>query len=129
EDVVGTLTTRLGISKDVFIATKVLEKTEQAGIDSLKRSWQRLKRDKLELMQLHSLVDWQEQMKTLRKWKEQGTFRYIGITHSETKAQDDLTNAIKQAKPDFVQVNYSLGEPEATKNVLPAAKDLGIAVL
>jgi diketogulonate reductase-like aldo/keto reductase len=128
EHVVGRLTTQLGINKDVFIATKVLEHNEQAGIDSMKRSLERLKRDKIELMQVHSLVDWQRQMKTLRKWKEQGTFRYIGITASENKVQDELARVIKQEKPDFVQVNYSLGEPDAANNVLPVAKDNGIAV-
>jgi diketogulonate reductase-like aldo/keto reductase len=129
ETVVGMLTTQLGINKDVFIATKVLEHDQAAGEASLKRSLDRLKRDKIELMQVHSLVDWQRQLKTLRKWKEQGTFRYIGITDSENKMQDELARVIKQEKPDFVQVNYSLGEPDAAKNVLPVAQDTGIAVL
>jgi diketogulonate reductase-like aldo/keto reductase len=128
EHVVGLLTTQLAINKDVFIATKVLEHNEQAGVDSLKRSLERLKRDKIELMQVHSLVDWQRQLKTLRKWKEQGTFRYIGITASENKAQTELARVIKAEKPDFVQVNYSLGEPDAANNVLPVAQDNGIAV-
>jgi diketogulonate reductase-like aldo/keto reductase len=128
EDVVGRLTTQLNINKDVFIATKVLEHSEEAGVASLKRSLGRLKRDKIELMQVHSLIDWQRQMKTLRKWKEQGTFRYIGITASENKAQDELARVIKQEKPDFVQVNYSLGEPDAAKNVLAVAQENGIAV-
>lgn len=129
EHVVGLLTTQLGINKDVFIASKVLEHSESAGVESLKRSLERLKRDKLELMQVHSLVDWQGQMKTLRKWKDQGTFRYIGITASENKVQEELARVIKQEKPDFVQVNYSLGEPDAANNVLPVAQDNGIAVL
>jgi diketogulonate reductase-like aldo/keto reductase len=129
EHVVGLLTTRLGINKDVFIATKVLEHNEADGISSIQQSLKRLNRDKLELMQVHSLTDWQEQMKTLRQWKDKGTFRYIGITHSVTSFQDELAKVIKQEKPDFVQVNYSLGEPEAAKNVLPVARDNGIAVL
>lgn len=129
EAVVGMLTTQLGINKDVFMATKVLEHDQAAGEASIKRSLDRLKRDKIELMQVHSLVDWPRQLKTLRKWKEQGTFRYIGITDSENKMQDELARVIKQEKPDFVQVNYSLGEPDAAKNVLPVAQDNGIAVL
>jgi diketogulonate reductase-like aldo/keto reductase len=129
EHVVGLLTTQLGINKDVFIATKVLEHNEADGISSMQQSLKRLNRDKIELMQVHSLNDTQRQMKTLRAWKEKGTFRYIGITHSVTRFQDELTQALKQEKPDFVQVNYSLGEPDAAKNVLPAARDLGIAVL
>jgi aryl-alcohol dehydrogenase-like predicted oxidoreductase len=36
---------------------------------------------------------------------------------------------MKKHKPDFIQINYSLGELEAEQRVLPLAADMGIAVL
>ena len=88
-----------------------------------------MKRSKMDLMQIHNLVDWKTHMKTLREWKEDGKIRYIGITHYTESAYDDLETIMKNEKPDFVQFNYSIDVRTAEKRLLPAAKNLGIAVL
>ena len=130
EEVTGLLTEKMGINADVFLATKVAERGEAAGVRSLERSFQRLRRkDAVELMQVHNLVDLPVQWKTLRAWKDQGKFRYVGITHYLASGHDALERAMKAEKPDFIQVNYSVAERESEKSLLPTARDLGVAVL
>ena len=81
EEVVGDLSTELNLNQKLFIATKVWTNGESAGIKQMNNSMALLKRDKIDLMQIHNLVDWQTHIKTLRDWKERGKIRYIGITH------------------------------------------------
>ena len=129
EEVSGTLAQQLGLTDKLFFATKVLEQTRQAGLDSFDRSLQHLHRDKIDLMQCHNFTDWPEQLKSMRAWKEQGKFRYIGVTHFQDHAHEELERILRRDKPDFLQTNYSIAEPAASRRLLPAAKDLGVAVL
>src|SRR6187431_2766934 len=66
EEVTGVLSDRLKLNDKLWLATKVWTGGEEAGVAQMKRSLDRLKRDKLELMQVHNLTDWQMQLKTLR---------------------------------------------------------------
>jgi diketogulonate reductase-like aldo/keto reductase len=129
EEVTGILTNRMGLSDKVFIATKVLERSKEAGEGSFNRSLQRLKRQKIELMQVHNFTDWKTMLPLLREWKQRGTFRYIGVTHYQDHAHDELEAIINADKPDFLQLNYSIAERDAEKRLLPAAKDNGTATL
>jgi diketogulonate reductase-like aldo/keto reductase len=130
EEVTGMLAKRLKITDELFVATKVWTTGEQAGIDQMHNSMKKLGRsEKLDLMQIHNLLDWQTHIKTLRKWKDDGRIRYIGVTHYQLSAFDDLEKIIKNEKVDFVQLPYSLGVRDAEKRLLPAAKDKGVAVL
>ena len=130
EPFVGILSQRLKINDKLFIATKVLEHDEQSGVRSFDRSFQRLKRpDKIDLMQCHNFTAWPTQLKSMRKWKDDGKFRYIGVTHFQDIGHAELERIIKRDKPDFLQINYSIAEPHAGERLLPAAKDLGLAVM
>jgi diketogulonate reductase-like aldo/keto reductase len=130
EEVVGILAQKLGMTEKLFFATKVLEHNEADGIRSFERSFQRLKRTgKIDLMQCHNFIDWPTQLKSMRKWKDEGKFRYIGVTHYQDHAHEELERIIKRDKVDFLQTNYSIAEPAAAKRLLPAAKDAGVAVL
>ena len=129
EKVVGDLTTELVIQNYFFYATKVWTSGKEKGIEQMNESFRKMKRDKMDLMQIHNLVDWKTHLKTLRDWKEQGKIRYLGITHYTESAYDNLEEIMKKEKPDFVQFNYSIDSQEAERRLLPAAKDLGIAVL
>ena len=129
EKVVGDLTTELVIQNYFFYATKVWTSGKEHGINQMNESFRKMKRDKMDLMQIHNLVDWKTHLKTLRDWKEQGKIRYLGITHYTESAYDNLEEIMKKEKPDFVQFNYSIDSQEAERRLLPAAKDLGIAVL
>jgi diketogulonate reductase-like aldo/keto reductase len=129
EEVVGELTSGLKIADHFFYATKVWTSGKKEGISQMNESFKKMRRDKMDLMQIHNLVDWKTHLKTLRDWKENGKIRYIGITHYTESAYDNLESIMKTEKPDFVQFNYSIDSREAEKRLLPAAKDLGIAVL
>ena len=129
EEVVGDLTTELKIADHFFYATKVWTSGREEGIEQMNDSFKKMKRNKMDLMQIHNLVDWKTHLKTLREWKDNGKVRYIGITHYTESAYDELEKIMKSEKPDFVQFNYSIDSREAEKRLLPAAKDLGIAVL
>ena len=65
----------------------------------------------------------------LREWKSQGFCRYIGITTSFGGDFDAVEAGVRRQKPDFLQVNYSLADRAAEKRVIPAAAEVGAAVL
>lgn len=129
EGVVGDLGAELGVRDRLFYATKVWTEGERAGIREMHNSMKLLKTDKLDLIQIHNLLDWQTQLKTLREWKQQGKVRYIGITHYHRGSHDVVEQLLRKEKLDFVQINYSLVEPEAAERVLPVARDKGVAVI
>jgi diketogulonate reductase-like aldo/keto reductase len=129
EEVVGDLTNELNFQDSFFYATKVWATGKDDGIKQMNESFNKMKREKMDLMQIHNLVDWKIHIKTLRDWKEKGKLRYIGITHYAESAYNNLESIMKSEKPDFVQFNYSIDRREAENRLLPAAKDLGVAVL
>jgi diketogulonate reductase-like aldo/keto reductase len=129
EEVVGDLTNELNVQDSFFYATKVWTTGKDEGIGQMNESFRKMKREKMDLMQIHNLVDWKTHIKTLREWKEKGKIRYIGITHCTESAYRDLESIMKSEIPDFVQFNYSIDRREAEDKLLPAAKDLGVAVL
>lgn len=129
EAVVGHLSARLKINADLFIATKVWTRGRRSGEEQMRSSLQKLGRQRIELMQIHNLLDWQAHLPTLRAWKEAGTFRYIGITHYQTSAFDEMERLIRTEKLDFVQLPYSVNDRAAEKRLIPAARDHGTAVI
>ena len=129
EEVIGELTAALGIREKVFFATKVWTHGKENGIKSMERSKALLRTKRVDLMQVHNLVDVQTHLATLREWKQQGRIRYLGITHHEAGAFADVEKIMRSEKLDFLQINYSLMEREAEARVLPLAKERGIAVL
>ncbi len=113
----------------MFIATKVWTEGKDAGIKQMERSASLMQTDVIDLMQVHNLRDTDVHMATIRDWIEQGRIRYSGLTHYQAGALDSLETAMKKHRPDFIQINYSLGEREADQRLLPLAADMGIAVL
>ncbi|MBC8024811.1 MAG: aldo/keto reductase [Steroidobacteraceae bacterium] len=117
-----------------FIATKVWTpgsggRGEQKGMEQMQRSMSLLKHPRIELMQVHNLVDLDAHLKTLRRWKEEGKIKYIGVTHYTTSSYPDLISIIQREKLDFVQFNYSVTTRDAEKKLLPLCADKGVAVL
>ena len=128
EGVLGDLFTP-AMHERVFVATKVWTRGEKDGIAQMTQSGERLKHPKLDLIQVHNLLDLDTHLKTLRAWKEQGKVRYIGITHYTVGSHSDLAKAIEREKLDFVQLNYSASTRNAEERLLPLAADKGVAVL
>lgn len=129
EQVVGTLATKLGLRDKLFLATKVWTRGKQAGLESMERSMARLQTKRIDLMQVHNLVDLETQLATMRDWKAQGRFRYIGITHYNASAFGEVEKALASEKLDFLQINYSIMEREAEARILPLARDRQVAVI
>ena len=129
EAVIGELTAALAIREKLFLATKVWTRGKGSGIKSIERSLALLRTKRIDLMQVHNLVDVDTQLMTLREWKEQDRIRYLGITHYDASAFADVEKIMRREKLDFIQVNYSLMEPEAEQRILPLAQERGIAVI
>ncbi len=129
ERVLGDLTSELQVRDSLFLATKVWTSGRQAGIDSMERSFQRLRTPRLGLMQVHNLVDVETQLATLRAWKEQGRIRYLGITHYVDSAFPEVEKILRREQLDFLQINYSIVDRAAEERILPLARERGVAVL
>jgi len=129
EEVIGALARKLALHEKLFLATKVWIRGKQAGIDSMERSFARLQTKRIDLMQVHNLVDVTTQLATMRDWKTQGRFRYIGVTHYESGAFGEVEKVLRSEKLDFLQINYSIMEREAEEKILPLAQERGVAVV
>lgn len=129
ERVVGDLATDLELHPRLFIATKVWTSGRDAGIRQMENSFKLLRTRRIDLMQVHNLLDLATHVKTLREWKGAGRIRYLGITHYNEGAHRDLERLVKTREYDFVQFNYSMTEREAEDRLLPACADSGTAVI
>ncbi len=112
-----------------FLATKVWTTGKQDGIGQMRRSAERFGVRTIDLMQVHNLQDWKTHLPVMREWKQAGTFRYIGVTHYQHGAFDELERIIRREKIDTVQLPCSVVDRAAEKRLLPAARDAGVAVL
>jgi len=129
ESVSGQLADELRVKAKLFVATKVWTSGKQAGIRQMEDSMRKLRVERLDLMQVHNLVDAGTHLATLRDWKSAGRVRYLGVTHYHAGAHADLEKIIRPGDIDFVQVNYSLAEPEADRRLLAVAADSRTAVI
>jgi diketogulonate reductase-like aldo/keto reductase len=129
EEVVGDLLAAIGARDDAFTATKVWTTGRQAGIAQMQRSMELLRSSRIDLMQIHNLVDVRVHLPTLRAWKEEGRIRYVGVTHYTPSAYDQLEAVMRSERLDFVQLDYALDDRTAEQRLLPLAVEHGIAVL
>ncbi|QEI09191.1 aldo/keto reductase [Pigmentiphaga aceris] len=129
EQTTGELLKQSNSRGNAFVATKVWTSGREAGIRQMEESFRLLGVDRVDLMQVHNLVDWRTHLATLRDWKAAGRIGYIGVTHYTASAYVQLESVLKAEKPDFVQLNYAIDDREAAQRLLPLAADLGIAVL
>jgi aryl-alcohol dehydrogenase-like predicted oxidoreductase len=129
EDVLGSLMRDQGIRDAMFIATKVDREEREAGKQRMEASFEILGGEQIDLMQVHNLRGTDIQLETMQAWKEQGRFRYVGITTHTSRQYEDFERAMRAHRLDFIQVNYSLADRGADERILPLALDSGVAVL
>ena len=130
EAVTGALLARDGgLRSKTFLATKIGTQGHESAMRQVRQSQQALGSDKLDLVQVHNLIDTANQLALLRELKQQGVIRYLGITHYTDHAHDELTELVEREKPDFLQVNLSVADRGAEKRLLPACQAHGVAVL
>jgi diketogulonate reductase-like aldo/keto reductase len=129
EDVVGEIATKTDLKSKLFIATKVWTSGKAAGIAQMEESMQKLRAPRIDLMQVHNLVDVKTRLETLREWKRAGRVHYVGVTHYNAGGHEGVARIVESQPIDFIQINYSVGEREAEKRLLPLARDRGVAVI
>ncbi len=129
ETVLGDLVAELGLRERLFIATKVWTSGRDAGIRQMQTSFKRLRVERMDLMQVHNLVDVATHTATLKEWKREDRVRHIGITHYTSSAYPEVERWLKTGQYDFLQINYSLGERESEQRLLPLALDRKISVI
>jgi aryl-alcohol dehydrogenase-like predicted oxidoreductase len=130
EERVGDLSADLGDRDKLFVATKYESRADkEAANASMQNSLKRLRTDRIDLMQAHNVGDPNFSLAQLRDWKAQGLCRYVGVTSSFERQYDALAQVLRREKPDFFQINYSVGDRGAEDVLLPTAKDAGCAVL
>jgi aryl-alcohol dehydrogenase-like predicted oxidoreductase len=129
ETVIGDILQQGNARDKVFLATKIEVRAAKAGEDEFKRSLQRLHASKVDLLQLHNVRSPAQSLSQFRDWKAAGLCRYIGITSTSDSDYDAMVAITRREMPDFVQVDYSMDNREAEKKVIPAAAEVGAAVL
>ena len=130
EDRVGELVADLNARGRLFLATKFSYRDDQAAaMASLQASLRRLKTDRVDLMQAWNVGDPNYSFAMLREWQKQDLCRYVGMSTSRDRDYDAVARVLEREKPDFFQVNYSLGDREAEERLLPIAHEVGAAVI
>jgi diketogulonate reductase-like aldo/keto reductase len=129
EEIIGISAEEYIQKNRFFLATKVWTEGKENGLRQIEESFKKMKANKISLIQVHNLLDWRTQIKTLRSLKDEGRIDYIGITHYKSNAFNEMIKIMKAEEIDFAQFNYSLGEREAEQRILPFCKENGIATL
>ncbi|MBN8748281.1 putative oxidoreductase/MSMEI_2347 [Xylophilus ampelinus] len=129
EENTGTLLAAAPGGVTPFLATKVWTRGREAGIAQMEASMRRLRTQRIDLMQIHNLVDWKVHLATLRDWKARGRIRYLGITHYTPSAHDEVEAVLRAETLDFLQINYALDDRAVEQRLLPLAAERGVAVI
>jgi diketogulonate reductase-like aldo/keto reductase len=129
EHVVGDLLAQTQNRSRAFFATKVWTSGKQAGLDQINRSFELLQDRRIDLIQVHNLLDWKVQLSTLRDLKSAGRIRYIGITHYSASAFAEVESVLRSETLDFLQINYAMNDTAVERRILPLAADRGVAVI
>ncbi|MFB8828819.1 aldo/keto reductase [Azotobacter sp. CWF10] len=129
EGIIGKLLAEANLRQRTFLATKISAVGREAGLAQFQRSLELLRTDKVDLLQVHSLQDWKTQIALIDELKAQGKTRYTGVTHWLDSGHDELADVVRAARPDFLQINYSVISRSAESKVFPLAQELGVAVL
>jgi len=136
EEVAGRIAQELGITKQLFWATKLNvagwgggSADPDAARKQLETSFRRIGKPVIDLVQVHNLGDVRTQLPILREYKEKGRVRYIGVTTTFAPHYAELVQLMRNEPIDFIGTDYAIDERQAEETILPLARDKGIAVL
>ena len=129
EEVIGYCLARIANKRPLFSATKVWTVSRWLGVRQMEESRRLWGGNRIDLMQIHNMLDWETHLKTLVEWKAGGRVRYIGMTTSDGRRHDDLEKAMAGQPLDFVQFTYNILDREAERRLLPLAAERGLAVI
>ncbi|MGO4809737.1 aldo/keto reductase [Cupriavidus sp. 2MCAB6] len=128
EAVTGDLLLDASARAKVFLATKISASAANAPAQWA-QSLRDLRSETVDLLQVHNLIDWRDNLRFIRQLKERGKTRYTGITHYREDAHEALAQIVRSERVDFVQLNYSVAERNAERTLLPLCQERGVAVL
>ncbi len=114
---------------DLFLGTNISPRNANADLQALMTAKQSQGKETLDLMQLPRPADIKTQWPIVQRWKDEGHARYIGIAVTGERFFDDVEWLLRNGEPDFIQINYSMIEPESGERLLPLASDKGVAVV
>lgn len=127
QPVIGEGLRKLGLPGTLFSAEKVWTSSDGAAqVEASRQLWQV---PRFDLVQVHNLLAWQEQLPLLQRMKQDGTLRYVGITTSEGRRHGEVEKVMREHRVDFVQLTYNPVDREAEQRLLPLARERGIAVI
>ncbi|GAB5489539.1 MAG: aldo/keto reductase [Parasphingorhabdus sp.] len=129
QSVIGEALSKLENAKSVFAADKVWTSGKEQGLRQIRESAQKWRAPKIDLLQIHNLVDWETQLETLFAMKETGRLRYVGITSYDGLRYNQLERIMTQHPIDFVQFSYNIADRRAEERLFPIAKERGISVI
>jgi aryl-alcohol dehydrogenase-like predicted oxidoreductase len=102
--------------RELFLATKTGERTAAAARDELSRSLERLRTDRVDLIQLHNLVDEDEwrvalgpggALEALIAARDEGLVRFIGVTGHGVEVATRHRQSLERFPFDAVLLPYS----------------------
>lgn len=99
------------------------------GRASFERSLQRLQTQQVDLLQVHGLNGTEQLMPLLVEWKQDKKIRYLGVTTSSNGQHEQVIDAMRRYPLDFIQIDYSIGNRNAEREVFAVAQERGVAVL
>ncbi|MDT8368662.1 MAG: aldo/keto reductase, partial [Longimicrobiales bacterium] len=125
-----------GFGDKIFWATKVNVASRGGGAAEpeavraqIERSFERMRRDVIDLDQVHNMGDPPTQLRILQEYKDEGRIRYIGITTTSERQYDALERVMREYPLDFIGIDYAIDNRGVEERVLPLARDRGIGVL
>ncbi|WP_367597521.1 aldo/keto reductase [Pseudomonas fulva] len=129
DSILGQLLDEGGWHRQCFIATKIAANSRADAQAQWAGTLRSLRTDRVDLLQVHNLRDWQQQLPYARELKQQGKTRYVGITHYLNAGHDEVAAIVRSQALDFIQINYAVNAPGAARELLPLCHDKGVAVL
>jgi diketogulonate reductase-like aldo/keto reductase len=126
---IGYALAQLGMPPALFSAEKVWTGDAARGPAQIEASRAYWGVPRFDLMQVHNLLAWEQQLPLLLQMKAAGRLRYVGITTSEGRRHAEIERVMRSQPIDFVQLSYNLLDREAEQRLLPLAQERGIAVI
>jgi diketogulonate reductase-like aldo/keto reductase len=125
----GEIISAPDLRERLFVTINLEQQGAEAGRAHFERTLRLYRRERIDLVNVGSLIDLDVQWPNLRAFKDDGRARYIGVTAAQAALYDELEAFIARERPDFVEINYSVTERDAERRLLPLCADRGIAVL
>lgn len=126
---IGSILTEMGLQNDLFLTGKITVSGKEAGIAHLEKTERNLNKRPVDLLMVHNMREMHLHWPTLKDWKEQGRVRYIGVSRTRTEDFRPLEKFMREEKPDFLMIGYSVTQQGPAQRILPLAQDSGVAVI